>query len=333
MGGESGTAVDILDVMKQYGVGDSAFTALTDMSLDIQDNEFFTLLGPSGCGKTTLLRMIAGFETVTQGQDPALRRRDRGPASEQATGEHGLPAICAVPAHDDLRRTSPSACEMLGKEQGGDRRERSKYMLELVQLGQFGERRPSSALRRPAAAHRAGPGAWRRAPKVLLLDEPLSALDFKLRQAMRAELKQMQQETGITFVFVTHDQEEALTMSDRIAVMSAGELQQVGTAHDIYEAPRNRFVADFIGETNLLDVTVEEVRGEEALCRLGGKAVLPCSTAGPATAGASRARLDPAGAPEPGQAERRRRHRRHGRPPDLSRAPTPSTSCAWTTAR
>ena len=117
-------------------------------------------------------------------------------------------------------------------------------------------------------------------PRVLLLDEPLSALDLKLRQAMRIELKQIQKDTGITFVFVTHDQEEALTMSDRIAVMSAGEIRQVGTPHDIYEAPVDRFVANFIGETNVLDVTVQ--RGPDGACtsRLSNDAVFPCQAAG-----------------------------------------------------
>ena len=122
---------------------------------------------------------------------------------------------------------------------------------------------------------------------MLLLDEPLSALDLKLRQAMRVELKQLQQETGITFVFVTHDQEEALTMSDRIAVMSAGELQQIGTAHEIYEQPVNRFVADFIGETNLIDVTVEQVNGTACLCRLANGATIEAQ--GPVQAMASAA--------------------------------------------
>lgn len=124
-------------------------------------------------------------------------------------------------------------------------------------------------------------------PKVLLLDEPLSALDLKLRQAMRVELQQIQKETGITFVFVTHDQEEALTMSDRIAVMSAGKLQQVGTAKQVYEEPRNRFVANFIGETNLLDVSIERIDGSLAKCRFEGGAEIICSTAGDAAAGSA----------------------------------------------
>ena len=117
-------------------------------------------------------------------------------------------------------------------------------------------------------------------PKVLLLDEPLSALDLKLRQAMRIELKQIQEETGITFVFVTHDQEEALTMSDRIAVMSAGEIRQVGTPHEIYESPVDRFVANFIGETNVLDVTVQREPDGGCSCRLPNGAAFPCQSAG-----------------------------------------------------
>ena len=160
---------------------------------------------------------------------------------------------------------------------------------------QGGGARPSTTLESPGAlratpTYRQGIGRLQKAfaqqqrvalaramapkPKVLLLDEPLSALDLKLRQEMRAELKSLQRETGITFIFVTHDQEEALSMSDRIAVMSAGELQQIGTPEDVYEHPANRFVADFIGDTNLLDATVEAAEGDTATCRIGGAAII-----------------------------------------------------------
>ena len=152
-------------------------------------------------------------------------------------------------------------------------------ILDLVKLGDLAARRPAQLSggqqQRVALARAMAPR-----PKVLLLDEPLSALDLKLRQAMRIELKQIQEETGITFVFVTHDQEEALTMSDRIAVMSAGEIRQVGTPHEIYEAPIDRFVANFIGETNVLDVTVRREPDGGCSCRLPNGAVFPCQAAG-----------------------------------------------------
>ena len=163
---------------------------------------------------------------------------------------------------------------------------RTRRMLDMVELGGFSERKPhqlsGGQQQRVALARAMAPG-----PKVLLLDEPLSALDLKLRQAMRVELKQLQEEAGITFVFVTHDQEEALTMSDRITVMSAGEIRQVGTPHEIYEKPHNRFVADFIGETNLLDVTVEEVSDGRCRCRLANGARLECDAAGTPRQGAT----------------------------------------------
>ena len=153
---------------------------------------------------------------------------------------------------------------------------RAGEMLELVQLSQLAKRKPSQLSggqqQRVALARALAPQ-----PKVLLLDEPLSALDLKLRKAMQLELKHLQRETGITFIFVTHDQEEALTMSDRIAVMSDGELQQLGEARDIYESPRNKFVADFIGETNLVEVSVDNIVNGRAICHLGGGHELTCN--------------------------------------------------------
>ena len=150
--------------------------------------------------------------------------------------------------------------EMLGRPKAGVEA-RVAEMLRLVQMEALADR---AAARFPAASSSASrwPARWRRSPKVLLLDEPLSALDLKLRKEMQIELKPLQRETGITFVFVTHDQEEALTMSDRIAVMSAGKILQVGTPRDIYDEPANRFVADFIGETNFLEAEVVAVDGD-----------------------------------------------------------------------
>ncbi|MEM9912936.1 MAG: ABC transporter ATP-binding protein, partial [Pseudomonadota bacterium] len=245
--------------------GPGAVTALDDVSLDIRDNEFFTLLGPSGCGKTTLLRSIAGFEQITEGliflfgeeiEDLPPNKRPINTVFQQY----------ALFPKMTVAENIAFGLQRLKKPKG-EVETRVHDVLKLVQLTELKERRPAQLSggqqQRVALARALAP-----APKVLLLDEPLSALDLKLRQAMRVELKRIQEETGITFIFVTHDQEEALTMSDRIAVMSVGQVQQIGTAHEIYERPRNRFVADFIGETNLFDVTIEKLSETEALCRL-----------------------------------------------------------------
>ena len=273
-------AVELRGVVKRYG----SFTAIRGASLEIGDNEFFTLLGPSGCGKTTLLRMIAGFEDVTEGAIflygeeieglPPNRRPVNTVFQQYALFPH---MTVAENVAFGLRRLKRPAAEIEA---------RTRRMLDMVELGGFSERKPhqlsGGQQQRVALARAMAPG-----PKVLLLDEPLSALDLKLRQAMRVELKQLQEEAGITFVFVTHDQEEALTMSDRITVMSAGEVRQVGTPHEIYDKPHDRFVADFIGETNLLDVTVEEVSDGRCRCRLANGARLECDAEGTPRQGAT----------------------------------------------
>ncbi|MBG21063.1 MAG: spermidine/putrescine ABC transporter ATP-binding protein [Rhizobiales bacterium] len=263
-------AIDVRDVVKRYG----DFTALKRISISIHDNEFFTLLGPSGCGKTTLLRMIAGFTDVTEGEILLYGEAIAKLPSHRRPINTVFQNYALFP-HLNILDNVGFGLEMLGKSRAEARR-RAGEMLELVQLSQFADRKPAHlsggqqqrvALARSLAPH----------PKVLLLDEPLSALDLKLRKAMQIELKHLQRETGITFIFVTHDQEEALTMSDRIAVMSAGELQQLGNAREIYERPLNTFVAGFIGETNLLKVHVDKVEGGNASCHLGGGHKLRCS--------------------------------------------------------
>jgi len=262
-------AIKVTDVVKRYG----DFTALKRISLSISDNEFFTLLGPSGCGKTTLLRMIAGFEDVTQGEITLFGDAIATLPPNKRPVNTVFQNYALFP-HMTVTENVGFGLEMLGQSKA-EAQKRAGEMLELVQLSQFASRKPAQlsggqqqrvALARALAPH----------PKVLLLDEPLSALDLKLRQAMRFELKTLQRDTGITFIFVTHDQDEALTMSDRIAVMSAGELQQLGAAREIYEQPRNMFVADFIGETNLLEVSVDKVSGTRAICHLGGGHELTC---------------------------------------------------------
>ena len=278
------TAIDIHDVVKVYGTGAGAVTALKGVSFDIQDNEFFTLLGPSGCGKTTLLRMIAGFETVTEGEIFLYGEEiERLPANRRPVNT--VFQQYALFPHMSVAENVAFGLKML-KKSAAEIETRTAQVLKLVQLDALADRKPGQLSggqqQRVALARAIAPG-----PKVLLLDEPLSALDLKLRQAMRVELKQIQEETGLTFVFVTHDQEEALTMSDRIAVMSEGELQQIGTAREIYESPRNRFVADFIGETNLLEVTVEEMQDGKARCRFENGASLLSDPMGDVTPGAT----------------------------------------------
>jgi len=265
-------AVDIDNVVKRYG----SFTALHGVSLGIRENEFFTLLGPSGCGKTTLLRSIAGFEEVTGG---TIRLK-----GEDITNlpPHKRPVNTVFQQYALFPHMTVTENVMFGLLRKGwskpESIQRVNQVLEMVQLGDYAQRKPSQLSggqqQRVALARALAPR-----PAVLLLDEPLSALDLKLRQAVRVELKALQRETGIAFVFVTHDQEEALTMSDRIAVMSDGEVQQIGSPPEIYETPVNRFVADFIGETNLLDVDVHAVSDGMARLSLPGGNGFTCPAA------------------------------------------------------
>jgi len=247
-------AVEARHVMKSFGAGASAVRALDDVSLTIRRGEFFTLLGPSGCGKTTLLRCIAGFEMPTggmillNGRDITVEPPNRRPVNTVFQSYALFP-------HLSVADNIGFGLEMLGKPRA-EVAAVVERMLALVQLESFADRRPAQLSggqqQRVALARALAP-----APEVLLLDEPLSALDLKLRKEMQVELKRLQNETGITFVFVTHDQEEALTMSDRIGVMSAGRLLQVGPPREIYNRPVNRFVANFIGETNFLTARAE----------------------------------------------------------------------------
>ncbi len=215
----------------------------------IRVGEFFTLLGPSGCGKTTLLRLIAGFEApsagaiLLEGQDVTANPPNRRPVNTVFQSYALFP-------HLTVAENIGFGLQMLGRGRA-DIRARVDEMLDLTKMQDFAGRRTAQLSggqqQRVALARALAP-----APRVLLLDEPLSALDLKLRKEMQRELKRLQHETGITFVFVTHDQEEALTMSDRIGVMSAGRILQIGSPREIYTSPTSRFVADFIGETNFL---------------------------------------------------------------------------------
>ena len=262
------TAISIQSVGKKFG----DFTAIKEVSFDIANGEFFTLLGPSGCGKTTLLRLIGGFEATTEGKiflyDEEIENL---PANKRPVNT--VFQQYALFPHMTVTDNIKFGMKMLGMSMD-EQTQRAEEMLRLVHLEEFAHRKPSELSggqqQRVALARALAPR-----PKVLLLDEPLSALDLKLRQAMRFELKRIQKKTGITFVFVTHDQEEALTMSDRIAVMSAGNVQQIGSAREIYEEPENSFVADFIGETNLVDVTITSIDNNKAMCTLSDNSVLP----------------------------------------------------------
>ena len=227
-------AISIQDVGKSFGAGPNAVAALENITFDVRDNELFTLLGPSGCGKTTLLRIMAGFESVSHGHVALFGTRLEDLPPDKRPSNTVFQNYALFP-HLNVAENVGFGLRMLGKP-ADEIAARVSLMLDLVQLSGMRERKPSQLSggqqQRVALARALAPE-----PKVLLLDEPLSALDLKLRQQMRIELKQIQQQTGITFIFVTHDQEEALSMSDRIAVMSAGRLQQVGAAVDFYERP------------------------------------------------------------------------------------------------
>lgn len=250
----SDIAIDAQGVGKIYGAGSGAVTALGNVSIAIEKGEFFTLLGPSGCGKTTLLRCIAGFETPTSGSI-FLSGEDITYTPPNQRPVNTVFQSYALFPHLTVAQNVGFGLKMLGKP-AGEVAKAVERVLALVKLEEFANRLPTQLSggqqQRVALARALAPE-----PQVLLLDEPLSALDLKLRKEMQSELKRLQTETGITFIFVTHDQEEALTMSNRIGVMSAGALLQVGTPHDIYDRPVNRFVADFIGETNFLDGQVD----------------------------------------------------------------------------
>jgi spermidine/putrescine transport system ATP-binding protein len=266
---DDSTAIHAARVSKVFGTGADAVHALREVTLDVRENEFFTLLGPSGCGKTTLLRLIAGFEEPSSGHIELHGETLTGLPPYRRPVNTVFQSYALFP-HLSVARNIAFGLEMLG--QGTATIDaRVGEMLELVRLKGFDARKPAQlsggqqqrvALARALANH----------PRVLLLDEPLSALDLKLRKDMQIELKRLQAETGITFIFVTHDQEEALTMSDRLAVMDDGRVLQVGTPDEIYEHPSSRFVADFIGDTNFL--TAEPVEGDSSRYRLRGSDIV-----------------------------------------------------------
>ncbi|MEB7446778.1 ABC transporter ATP-binding protein [Arthrobacter koreensis] len=242
----TGDAISLSSVTKSFG----EFTAVKDLDLDIRSGEFFSLLGPSGSGKTTVLRMVAGFEPVTSGTIK-LHGTD---VTSKAPFERDVNTVFqdyALFPHLTVAQNVGYGLK-LRKTPKAERERRVAEALDMVRLPQVAGRLPSQlsgGQRQRIALAR----ALILRPQVLLLDEPLGALDKQLREQMQIELKQIQREVGITFIFVTHDQEEALTLSDRVAVFNNGNIEQVGTPEDLYERPATRFVATFLGSTNLVE--------------------------------------------------------------------------------
>ncbi|GAB4578255.1 MAG: ABC transporter ATP-binding protein [Anaerolineales bacterium] len=261
-------AIEMRNVYKRFpNPSGGEVIAVNNVSLEIKDGEFFSLLGPSGCGKTTSLRMIAGFELPTEGEI-FVHGKAIGQTPPYKRPVNTVFQNYALFPHMTIGQNVAFGLEMdkVPKTEIG---ERVKKALEMVRLPGYEKRQPRQlsggqqqrvALARALVKH----------PEVLLLDEPLGALDLKLRKEMQLELKKLQREVGITFIYVTHDQEEALTMSDRIAVMSGGKVLQVGNANEIYERPNCRFVADFIGETSFLQGKIKSQKSRAVEVELKG---------------------------------------------------------------
>jgi spermidine/putrescine transport system ATP-binding protein len=255
-------AIGLEDVRKSFG----AVEAVRGVSLDIREGEFLTMLGPSGCGKTTTLRMIAGFEEPDAGRI-LLRGRDVVGVPPNKREVNMVFQHYALFPHMTVEENIGYGLKLKNVPRG-ERRQRTRAILEVVRLQGFERRKPgqlSGGQQQRIALAR----ALINEPAALLLDEPLGALDVKLRKQMQLELKLIQNEMGTTFLYVTHDQEEALLMSDRIAVMNQGLVEQIGSPREIYERPATPFVADFVGVLNELEIRVDEVRNGTATMRLG----------------------------------------------------------------
>lgn len=265
--------VHLREVSKRFG----RFVAVDGVSLDIRAGEFLTLLGPSGCGKTTLLRMISGFETPTSGT-VWLDGRDVTFEPPYRRDVNQVFQSYALFPHLNVEENIAFGLEMR-KVPKAEAKGRVAEVVELVSLQGF-ERRSPSQLSGGQRQRVALARAIVCKPKVLLLDEPLSALDAKLRFQMQAELKRLQKKLGITFVFVTHDQEEALAMSDRIAVVNEGRIEQLGNVDEIYHAPRTRFVANFIGQANIMEAQIVARNGDSARIKLSDDVELATHAAG-----------------------------------------------------
>src|SRR5919198_1721186 len=278
MSDDRSVAIALEGVAKRFGkVG-----AVEDVTLSIGEGEFFSLLGPSGCGKTTTLRMIAGFEVPDEGQI-VLQGRDVTAVPPNRRPVNMVFQQYALFPHMSIYDNVAFGLKVK-RVPKSEHRDRIHDLLRVVALEGMEHRRPrqlSGGQQQRVALAR----ALVNRPAALLLDEPLGALDVKLRRQMQLELKRIQTELGTTFVHVTHDQEEALAMSDRIAVMNGGRVEQVGTPREIYEHPRSAFVADFIGSLNALELTVEELVGGYALMRVSDRerVVVPVGRSGATT--------------------------------------------------
>ncbi len=249
--------ISFRDISKRWG----STIGVDNVSLDIEPGEFFALLGPSGCGKTTLLRILAGLEVPTEGHI-LIDGVDMGDIPPNRRAVNMVFQSYAVFPHMTVADNVAYGLKV-DRVPKAERDTRVQEALDLVQLGHFAERKPdqlSGGQRQRVALAR----ALVKKPKVLLLDEPLSALDAKLREAMRFELSQLQQKVGITFIMVTHDQDEALAIASRIAVMHKGAIAQIGSPTDLYEFPGSRFVADFIGSVNMFEGTLIDDKPDEA---------------------------------------------------------------------
>ena len=247
-------------ITKRFG----KMVAVDNVTLDIREGEFFALLGPSGCGKTTLLRMLAGFETPTEGR-VLIDGKDVAALPPNKRPVNMVFQSYAVFPHMKVADNVVYGLKMDGVE-GGEIKKRVEEALDLVKLGGLGTRMPdqlSGGQRQRVALAR----ALVKRPRVLLLDEPLSALDAKLRDQMRSELTSLQEKVGITFIMVTHDQDEALAIATRCAVMNRGVLTQVATPADLYEFPNSRFVADFVGSVNMFEGVLEQDEPNQAQVR------------------------------------------------------------------
>lgn len=257
----------LTNLRKQYG----DFVAVENTTLNVKKGEFLTFLGSSGCGKTTTLRMIAGFEDPTEGSILIGGKHAEHLPPNKREVNTVFQNYVLFP-HLTIRENIAFGLK-LQKVKKAEIKERVENIIKLVKLEEHADKSPdqlSGGQKQRVAIARAIVNN----PKVLLLDEPLGALDLKLRKEMQLELKQLQRELEITFIYVTHDQEEALTMSDRIVVMNKGRIEQVGTAHEIYERPQTKFVAQFIGETNLFeDVEILEKNGNDYVVAIGSEKV------------------------------------------------------------
>jgi spermidine/putrescine transport system ATP-binding protein len=258
----TGGEVQLVDLVKRFG----DFTAVDGINLKVAPGEFFSLLGPSGCGKTTTLRMIAGFERPTEGQ-VVLDGIDVATVPPHKRNVNTVFQNYALFPHLNVAKNVAFGLRYKETSKGESGRMVGRA-LELVRLSGYEKRRPnqlSGGQQQRVALAR----ALILNPSVLLLDEPLGALDAKLRKALQIELKAIQEEVGITFIYVTHDQEEALTMSDRLAVMSNGRIEQIGSPKEVYEEPSTAYVADFLGVSNLMDATAYGPVGDGCRVRFG----------------------------------------------------------------